>query len=133
MSRRFLKSFPALSRGFEIETELTVHALKLDMPVLELPPEYGERLQDSPSKLNTISDGIRILWTIARLVRAERPLQFFSAIFVALTATAAGLAVPLISTYPDTGLVPRSRPRFCPRASCCWRSSPCSPGLSWTP
>ena len=79
-SRRFVKSFPALSSGFEIETELTVHALELGMPVAEVETPYYARPEGSASKLNTWRDGIRILWTIARLFRTERPLQFFSVI-----------------------------------------------------
>jgi len=107
MSRRYVKSFPGLSSGFEIETELTVHALELGMPVFEMPTMYGERSEESPSKLRTFRDGIRIIWTITRLVRAERPLEFFAGIGVLLAAISVGLAVPLFVTYWETGLVPR--------------------------
>lgn len=106
-SRRYAKSFPGLSRGFEIETELTIHALELDMAVAEADIAYRERPLESPSKLNTVRDGIRILATIVRLVRIERPLAFFGAVFGALAVTAIGLAVPLALTYAETGLVPR--------------------------
>lgn len=106
-SRRYAKSFPGLSQGFEIETELTIHALELDMAVAEDDIAYGERPPDSPSKLNTIQDGIRILRMIGRLVRIERPLAFFTCGFVLLAAIAVLLAVPLAITYLDTGLVPR--------------------------
>nr|WP_246206316.1 glycosyltransferase [Propylenella binzhouense] len=106
-SRRYVKSFPGLSRGFEIETELTIHALELDMGVAELPVSYRERPQDSPSKLNTIRDGFRITYTILRLVRAERPLSFFLVLFLLLAALSVGLAAPLAVTYLATGLVPR--------------------------
>lgn len=106
-SRRYAKSFPGLSQGFEIETELTIHALELDMAVAEADIAYRERPADSPSKLNTFRDGVRILSTIARLVRIERPLLFFSAAFAALAAAAIGLAVPLALTFAETGLVPR--------------------------
>jgi hypothetical protein len=107
MSRRFVKSFPGLSSGFEIETELTVHALELGMPVVELPTMYGERSEESPSKLRTFRDGIRIVWTITRLVRAERPLEFFAGLGALLAAASVGMAVPLFLTYLETGLVPR--------------------------
>jgi glycosyltransferase involved in cell wall biosynthesis len=107
LSRRFVKSFPALSAGFEIETELTVHALELRMPIDEMPTPYRERPLNSPSKLNTISDGWRILKTIVWLVKEERPLPFFGAAFAALTTIAVILAWPLLITYLDSGLVPR--------------------------
>lgn len=106
-SRRYAKSFPGLSQGFEIETELTIHALELDMAVAEADIAYRERPADSPSKLNTVRDGVRILSTIVRLVRIERPLLFFSAAFALLAAVAIGLAIPLVVTYAATGLVPR--------------------------
>jgi glycosyltransferase involved in cell wall biosynthesis len=106
-SRRYAKSFPGLAGGFEIETELTIHALELDMAVGEFDISYRERPADSPSKLNTVRDGIRILRTIARLVRIERPLAFFSLAFLALSAVAIGLAVPIVATFLETGLVPR--------------------------
>ncbi|WP_243316534.1 glycosyltransferase family 2 protein [Geothrix paludis] len=106
-SRRFVKSFPALSRGFEIETELTVHALELAMPVAELPAPYGARPEGSASKLRTYADGFRILRLIASLYRNEKPLQFFSILSTLLALTAVGLSVPLFVTYFRTGLVPR--------------------------
>jgi glycosyltransferase involved in cell wall biosynthesis len=106
-SRRFVKSFPVLSGGFEIETELTVHALELDLPVAEVETPYYSRVEGSASKLNTWRDGFRILWTILRLYRSERPLQFFSAIAVVLAATAIILAIPLIATFIEEGIVPR--------------------------
>ncbi len=106
-SRRFVKSFPSLSSGFEIETELTVHALELRMPVSEIDTDYGVRVAGSESKLSTFGDGLRILRTIARLVKDERPLQFFSALFAILFGSAVVLSIPLILTYVETGLVPR--------------------------
>ena len=106
-SRRFVKSFPALSTGFEIETELTIHALELGMPVAEMPTPYYARGEGSASKLNTWRDGLRILWTIGRLFRTERPLQFFGLIGAVLVLVSIVLAVPVVRTYFATGLVPR--------------------------
>jgi glycosyltransferase involved in cell wall biosynthesis len=106
-SRRFVKSFPALSTGFEIETELTIHALELGMPVGEIETPYFARLEGSASKLSTWRDGLRISWTIQRLYRTERPLQFFGFIALVLGALSIALAVPVIETYLATGLVPR--------------------------
>lgn len=107
LSLRFVKSFPALSSGFEVETELAIHALELDMPIAELPTPYRERPAGSSSKLHTMRDGLRILRTIGILVKEERPLPFF-AICAALLATAAViLAWPIFLTYIATGLVPR--------------------------
>lgn len=106
-SRRFAKSFPAHSQGFETETELAVHALELRMPVAELPTLYGARLDGSVSKLNTYRDGLRILMTIFKLFKVEKPLAFFSLGFALCLLLALGLAVPLVLTYLETGLVPR--------------------------
>lgn len=106
-SRRFVKSFPALARGFEIETELTVHALELRMPCGEVDTVYGARPEESFSKLSTYRDGFRILNTIMRLYRLERPLQFFSTFSVLLALAAIGFAIPLLPEYLATGLVPR--------------------------
>jgi glycosyltransferase involved in cell wall biosynthesis len=106
-SRRFVKSFPVLATGFEIETELTVHALELRMPVDEVATPYRARPEGSTSKLRTYRDGLRILLAIARLLRRERPFQFFGAFSVALAAAAIGISLPLLSTYLETGLVPR--------------------------
>ena len=106
-SKRFTKSFPALSTGFEIETELTVHALELRMPVDEIDTPYKERPEGSVSKLSTYKDGFRILKTIALLVKEERPFQFFSGIALALLFTSLIAGWPVISEYIDTGLVPR--------------------------
>ncbi|AGA31760.1 RfbJ protein [Thioalkalivibrio nitratireducens DSM 14787] len=106
-SRRFVKSFPALSTGFEIETELTVHALGLHLPIDEIDTPYRARPFDSPSKLRTLSDGARILATIALLVRDERPLPFFSAVFAFLALVSVGLATPVLIEFMETGLVPR--------------------------
>lgn len=106
-SRRFVKSFPAFSSGFEIETELTVHALEMCLPVAEIDTPYAERPEGSASKLRTFRDGARILRTIAMLVRDERPLAFFTAAGAAVLALAVVLAVPLLLTYSRTGLVPR--------------------------
>jgi glycosyltransferase involved in cell wall biosynthesis len=106
-SRRFVKSFPALSVGFETETEFTVHALELSMPLGELRTRYQERPEGSASKLHTYRDGIRILRTILNLVKEERPLLFFSGIGGVLVLAAATLGLPLVSYYLKTGLVPR--------------------------
>jgi len=106
-SRRFVKSFPALSAGFEIETEISVHALELKMPVGEVETRYLARPEGSASKLNTYRDGARIARTIATLYRIERPLWFFGVIAAALTLLAIILSVPLLLTYLDTHLVPR--------------------------
>jgi glycosyltransferase involved in cell wall biosynthesis len=106
-SRRFVKSFPVLSSGFEIETEISVHALELKMPVAEVETPYFARPEGSESKLSTYGDGLRILNTIVQLYRLERPLLFFGAVGAALGLVALLLAVPLILTYLHTGLVPR--------------------------
>lgn len=106
-SRRFVKSFPVLAGGFEIETELTVHALELGMPVAEMPTPYYARGEGSASKLNTWRDGFRILWTIIRLYKSERPMSFFGAIGAALSTVSVVLAIPLFVTYLREGIVPR--------------------------
>ena len=106
-SRRFAKSFPVLSAGFEIETEMSVHALELRMPVGEVVTAYGARPEGSESKLSTFRDGWRILKTIAVLYRIERPVLFFGGIAALLVIAAIILSVPLVITYLDTGLVPR--------------------------
>ncbi|QTH22576.1 glycosyltransferase [Rhizorhabdus wittichii] len=106
-SRRFVKSFPVLSAGFEIETEISIHALELQMPVGELVTQYGARPEGSASKLSTYRDGWRILWTIATLFRIEKPMLFFGVIAAALALFAVLLAIPLGITYFQTGLVPR--------------------------
>ncbi len=106
-SRRFVKSFPALASGFETETEFTVHALELRMPVGEVPTPYKDRPEGSASKLRTYSDGLRILRTIMLLVKEERPLQFFALAALLLVLLGVGLAVPVFVDYVRTGLVPR--------------------------
>jgi glycosyltransferase involved in cell wall biosynthesis len=106
-SRRFVKSFPVLSGGFEIETELTIHTLELELPVAEVETPYYARPVGSVSKLNTWRDGFRILWTIIRLYRSERPLQFFSAIGGILSLVAIVLAIPILTTFLREGTVPR--------------------------
>ena len=106
-SRRFVKSFPILSGGFEIETELTVHALELDLPVGEVATPYYSRPQGSASKLSTWSDGFRILSTVFKLYRAERPLSLFGGLGIALAIISIGLAIPIFITYVQEGLVPR--------------------------
>jgi glycosyltransferase involved in cell wall biosynthesis len=106
-SRRFVKSFPVLSGGFEIETELTIHALELGLAVAEIDTPYYARPPGSTSKLNTWRDGFRILRTIVGIYRAERPLPFFSAIGLALAIASIGFAIPVFVTYFETGLVPR--------------------------
>jgi glycosyltransferase involved in cell wall biosynthesis len=106
-SRRFVKSFPVLSSGFEIETEMSVHALELRMPVGEVETAYAARPEGSESKLSTFSDGWRILKTIVTLYRIERPVLFFGSIGALLLAAAIVLSIPLVITYVHTGLVPR--------------------------
>jgi len=106
-SRRFVKSFPVLSDGFEIETELAVHALELALPVAEIETPYYARPEGSFSKLNTWRDGFRILGTILKLYRSEKPLRFFAAIGIFLTLISIGLAIPIIVTYVEQGIVPR--------------------------
>ncbi|MBY4949738.1 glycosyltransferase family 2 protein [Cupriavidus respiraculi] len=106
-SRRYAKSFPGHSAGFEIETELTVHALELRMPVGEEDTAYGARPSGSESKLRTYRDGTRILLTILKLFNAEKPLAFFSIGFALAMSLSVGLAMPLFKTYLETGLVPR--------------------------
>jgi glycosyltransferase involved in cell wall biosynthesis len=107
LSRRFVKSFPALSTGFEIETEITVHALELRVPIAEISAPYFMRPHGSPSKLNTIGDGVRILRVIVHLVKEERPLQFFSSIFFALVLISLALGFPVVMQFLATGLVNR--------------------------
>ena len=106
-SRRFVKSFPVLSDGFEIETELSVHALELALPVAEIETPYYARPEGSVSKLNTWRDGFRILGTILKLYRSEKPLRFFTAIGLFLMLISVGLAIPVIVTYLEEGIVPR--------------------------
>jgi len=106
-SRRFVKSFPVLSEGFEIETEMSVHALELRMPVGEVETAYGARPEGSHSKLSTYGDGWRILKTIVNLYRVERPVLFYGSIGALLVIAAIILAIPLVQTYLKTGLVPR--------------------------
>jgi hypothetical protein len=107
MSRRFVKSFPALTSGFEIETELTVHALEIGAAIDQMPIRYKERPPGSASKLNTLRDGVRIARFILKLARDERPLQFFGALAMICLAASLALAVPVLATYAQTGLVPR--------------------------
>jgi glycosyltransferase involved in cell wall biosynthesis len=106
-SRRFVKSFPVLSSGFEIETEISVHALELRMPVAEVVTAYAARPEGSESKLSTYRDGFRILNTIMTLFRYERPILFFGSLAFVMAAASIILAIPLIFTYIETGLVPR--------------------------
>lgn len=106
-SRRFVKSFPVLSDGFEIETELSIHALQLTLPVAEVETPYFARPQGSISKLSTWKDGFRILGTILKLYRTEKPLRFFGTIGLFLASISIGFAVPITVTYLETGLVPR--------------------------
>jgi len=107
LSRRFVKSFPALAGGFDIETELTVHALELSLPIGHLTGPYRERPPGSVSKLSTYKDGFKIIWLILVLIKHERPIQLFSACAALLLLAAAALGAPVVSTYLATGLVPR--------------------------
>lgn len=106
-SRRFVKSFPAMSHGFEIETELVIHALELRMPCAEVPTRYAERPEGSASKLRTYRDGWRILRLIAKLIKEERPLPFFGWLGLGSIAVGILLAVPIVLEWLETGLVPR--------------------------
>lgn len=106
-SRRFVKSFPAISSGFEIETELSVHAGQLKLPVGEIQTPYGARREGSASKLRSVRDGARILKTFAVLLKETRPMLFFGALAGFVTLLAAVLAAPLVATFAQTGLVPR--------------------------
>ncbi len=107
LSRRYVKSFPALSKGFEIETELTIHALELRAPHGEVMTAYGDRAAGTSSKLATWGDGLRILGTILRLHMLERPLEFYLTLAFAGFLVSLGLGVPVILEYLRTGLVPR--------------------------
>jgi hypothetical protein len=107
MSRRFVKSFPGTSSGFEIETELSAHAATISASCLEVPTPYRSRSENSNSKLRTFRDGGRILRVSVRLFRELRPLQFFGILFVLLSATALAIGVPVINEYVHSGLVPR--------------------------
>jgi len=106
-SRRFVKSFPALSSGFEIETELSVHAGQMRLPVAEIETAYGSRMEGSASKLRSVRDGIRILRAFLFLLKETRPILFFGAIASVFVMTAIALAIPLAQTWMATGLVPR--------------------------
>ncbi len=106
-SRRFVKSFPAMSSGFEIETELSVHALELRMKIAELDTPYGARPEGSHSKLSTFRDGWRILELVSHLIKEERPADFFGSVSIALVLLSLGLGAPLILEFAQTGLVPR--------------------------
>jgi glycosyltransferase involved in cell wall biosynthesis len=107
MSRRFVKSFPVISTGFAIETELTVHAVRLLMPMVEIDTKYKERPEGSVSKLSTYKDGFKILFTIISLVREERPFIFFGALFGIFALLSLILGVPVVLEYLHTGYVPR--------------------------
>jgi hypothetical protein len=107
MSRRFVKSFPALAQGFDLEAELTIHALELRVPMIEVEVAYKARPEGSVSKLRTYRDGARIGWTIFHLLKEERPLLFFGVIFLALALSSAAIGVPIFVTYFETGFVPR--------------------------
>lgn len=106
-SRRYAKSFPAHSHGFEIETELTVYALRMRLPVAEVPTAYHARPEGSESKLNTWADGVRISWKILSLFKSERPLLFFMLCAAVSACASIVLAAPLAETFMETGLVPR--------------------------
>ncbi|MDZ5647251.1 glycosyltransferase family 2 protein [Nitrospirillum sp. BR 11828] len=106
-SRRFVKSFPALAGGFETETELTVHALELRMPIAEVETPYKDRPPGSVSKLSTYKDGMRILWMITKLVKEERPMLFFGIAALLFALLSVILGIPIFVTFVETGLVPR--------------------------
>jgi glycosyltransferase involved in cell wall biosynthesis len=106
-SRRYVKSFPSLSAGFETETELTVHALHLRMPIAEIVTAYKDRPTGSTSKLSTYKDGCRILLRILAFIKEERPMAFFSVIALIFAFSSVGLMVPILAEFIETGLVPR--------------------------
>ena len=106
-SRRFVKSFPLMSQGFEIETELTIHALQLEMPAKEVPSRFKDRIAGSDSKLQTVSDGVRILWTILTLLKQERPMYLFAVAALVLMNLSLLLGYPVIAEYARSGTVPR--------------------------
>jgi len=106
-SRRFVKSFPAISSGFEIETEMSVHASQLRMPIAEIATDYGARQEGSVSKLRTFRDALRIMFTFLILFKEIRPARFFGVLAIGLFVLAIVLALPLLFTYLETGLVPR--------------------------
>ena len=115
MSNRFVKSFPQMSQGFEIETELTIHALQLEMPATESPTAYRERPEGSTSKLRTIPDGIQILTTILVMLKQERPLYLFTVAFFLLFATSILIGSPVVSDFIETGPFRACPRRFWPR------------------
>lgn len=106
-SRRYVKSFPSLAIGFEIETELTVHALHLRMPTAEIETPYRERPAGSTSKLSTFRDGFRILWMILVLIKEEKPMPFFSVVAGLFAGSSVLMMVPILAEFFETGLVPR--------------------------
>ena len=106
-SYQFVKTFPVLSKGFEIETEMTIHAVDKNMSVGNVVIQYRDRPQGSESKLNTVSDGIKVLKTIARLFKSYKPFQFFGIISILLLIIALAFFIPILVTYSKTGLVPK--------------------------
>lgn len=106
-SRSFVKNFPVLSKGFEIETEMTIHALDKNFLLKEIPVEYRDRPEGSVSKLNTVSDGIKVIMTIFKLFSEYRPLRFFSLLGLLMTALGIGFMIPVLIDYFNTGLVLR--------------------------
>ncbi|MDO9306295.1 MAG: glycosyl transferase, partial [Mesorhizobium sp.] len=106
-TRRYVKSFPAVSAGFEIETEMSVHASMLKLPVVEIALDYGRRPEGSSSKLSTFGDGAKILWMFAMLMKETQPVRFFGAISALCLAASVVLMVPVLAEYFATGLVPR--------------------------
>ncbi len=106
-SRRYVKSFPTFSRGFEIETEMTIHALQLSMPVREIPTAYSKRAEGTQSKLSTYKDGIRILSFIMFMFKEGRPFMFFGLIAAIMAVFSLGLGLPVVFDYLETGLVER--------------------------
>lgn len=106
-SKKFIKSFPSLSKGFEIETQITIHALEMNMPVREINTKYTNRLEGSESKLSTYKDGFKILYAILLLVIREKPFIFFGLISASLSATMLLLFIPIFISFQETGLVPK--------------------------
>lgn len=106
-SKDFVKGFPVLSKGFEIETEMTIHALDKNFMIKEVAVTYRDRPAGSVSKLNTYSDGLKVIWTIFKLFRDYKPLLFFSVVSAVLLLLSIILFIPVLSDYMTTGLVPR--------------------------
>ncbi|MBX3487233.1 MAG: glycosyltransferase [Candidatus Paracaedibacteraceae bacterium] len=106
-SKRFVKSFPALTRGFDIESEISIHSLELNLPCAEIPTPFHERFEGTHSKLSTVKDGFKILWRILSLLKEVRPFYLFGMISLFFAIVGTGLFIPILSQYLESGLVPK--------------------------